>query len=149
MKKILYSLLAVIAIGASFVSCGSDDEGMSYSTTAEIASAGTYVGTWQVDNNGEITTLEGTVTLAATDKTGVTNITFVTSDASINATSVANVWNSNRGFQFANQVETNGLAASFAGRISEDGTLTTAFTKETRINKKRVTVNYSFIGKKQ
>ena len=44
MKKIIYSLAAMLALSFSFVSCGDDDDTISFPTTPEKAAAGTYTG---------------------------------------------------------------------------------------------------------
>ena len=150
MKKILFSMLAIAALSIGFVSCGDDDEETTYTTTAEAGSAGTYTGTWTSVTDDATTTYDGTVTLAAAaDKAGCTNVTFDCSGASLNKTAIANVWHSNNGYQFVNQVDKNDLGAAFSGRVSDDGQLTTAFTIKQKIGRKEVKVNYSFTGKKQ
>ncbi|MBQ7421293.1 MAG: hypothetical protein IJV27_04035 [Prevotella sp.] len=154
MKKLLYSLLAVLAIGCTFVSCGDDDdENYNYPTTAEIASAGTYAGTWTREKDGVIEEFDGTVTLEATDRVGVTNITFTCPNASLNATSVSNIWNANDGFKFQQNISTgnpdNGLGVAFAGNIYGNGTLTASFTLSQRSGRISVTYVYKFVGTKQ
>ena len=150
MKKILYSMLAVLAVSFGFVSCGDDDEDniITYSTTAEKASEGTYSGSWVRVLNDEVVTYTGTVTLTATDSVGYTNVTFSCPEASINATSVANIWNAGNGFQFVNQVSSNGLGATFAGRIYDDGKLTTGFTITQKVGRKSYEFVYKFEGNK-
>ncbi len=151
MKRFIYSIFAVIALSCTFVACGSDDdESINFSTTAEQGSAGTYTGTWvQVGPDGTAS-YSGTVTLAAGSTTGVTNVTFSCPESKLNATSVANVWHSNRGYQFCNQVtsDANGLGASFAGRISESGTLNTSFTISQKVGRKNYEFKYEFNGTK-
>ena len=153
MKNLLYSLLAVLALGCGFTACSDDnaDEVINYSTTPEKASAGVYVGTWTrtlASDETAVQVADGEVTLAATDSLGVTDITFNCTDLSLNAISVANVWNSGRGFQFVNNLKSNGLGTEFAGRISEDNQLTVAFTISIREGRSTNTYYYSFEGTK-
>ncbi|MCH3985301.1 MAG: hypothetical protein LKK21_05570 [Prevotella sp.] len=149
MKQIKYYIILVLTLGLAFSSCSNDDNIYSpqRATNAEKASAGTYTGTWTVTQKTNITTSPGSVTLVATDSTGCTNITFLCSQMSLNAKSIANVWNSSEGFQFVNQIATSPLNAAFSGRITQDGSLTTNFSITTKDSKgKNVTYNYSFTG---
>lgn len=152
MKKIIYSFIAVLALGCGFTSCGSDDDddNISYSTPAEEASAGTYTGIWTRSLDGVDETYSGTVTLESAGKTGVTKVTFSCPESSLNATSVANIWNAKYDFMFMNQTVSteNGLGASFAGRITETGVLTTSFTITQKVGRKSYNYNYSFTGSK-
>lgn len=140
----------MLTLGSTFVACGDDDdESISYSTTAEQASAGTYSGIWTVvADDGTESTSNGTVTLSAGSSKGVTNVTFSCPETSLNATSVANVWNARYDFHFVNQTEANGLGAAFAGRITEAGELTTSFTLSQKVGRKTVKFTYSFHGNK-
>lgn len=153
MKNLLYSLLAVLALGCGFTACSDDnaDEVINYSTTPEKASAGTYSGTWTrtLATDSVSSSYHGEVVLTATDSVGVTDITFTCSDIALDANSVANVWNSGRGFQLINNLKSNGLGTEFAGRISEDNQLTVAFTISIREGRATNTYYYSFEGTKQ
>ena len=149
MKKIIFSFIAVLALGCGFTSCGSDDdEKITYDQPAQVAAVGTYTGTWTRSLEGVDETFSGTVTIAATDRTGVIKITFSSPDASLDKTSFANVWNSGYEFQFMNQTDGNGLGAAFAGRIDAEGSLTTSFTINQKVGRKAYDYVYSFIGKK-
>lgn len=149
MKKIIFSLIAVLALGCGFTSCGSDgDDNISYDKPAEEASAGTYTGTFTRSLDGVDETFEGTVTLASAGKTGVTTVTFSSTAAGLQATALANVWNAKYEFEFMNQVDANGLGAAFAGRITEAGVLTTYFTINQKVGRKAYNYNYSFTGSK-
>lgn len=154
MKKIIFSFMAVLALGCGFTSCGSDDdEKITYDQPAQVAAVGTYTGTWTRSLVGgeENETFSGTVTIAATDRTGVIKITFSSPDASLDKTSFANVWNSGYEFQFMNQTdaaEGNDLKTTFAGRIDAEGSLTTSFTINQKVGRKAYDYVYSFIGKK-
>ena len=151
MKKILFSIIALLAVSCTFIACGSEgDEGYSYATTADKATEGTYTGTWTRTLDGVSTTFEGTVTLVSAGKTGVSNITFSCPSTSLNATSVANVWNAKNDFQFMNQTisDANGLGAAFSGIIYESGSLTAGFTIKQTEGRKSYNYQYSFVGKK-
>jgi hypothetical protein len=150
MKKYIFAAFALFTLSCSFVACSDDDEDevISYSTTPEKASAGTYTGTWTKEGEDGTNTFDGTVTLVATDSVRCTDITFSCPGASLEKSSVANVWNSGRGFQFVNQLETNGLGTAFAGRISENGVLTTAFTISEKVGRITKKFNYTFEGRR-
>jgi hypothetical protein len=91
----------------------------------------------------------GTVTLAAAG-TNATTVTFSCPDASLDATSVANVWHANYGYQFFNQTASaeNKLGVSFSGRIDEAGNLNASFTLSQRVGRKNYEFQYEFRGKK-
>lgn len=151
MKKFIYSIFAVIALSCTFAACGSDgDESINYSSSAEQGSAGTYNGTWTRTGDDGSASFSGSVTLAAGSSTGVTNVTFTCAEAELNATSVANVWHSNYGYEFFNQTASgaNGLGASFAGRIDDKGNINTSFTISQKVGRKNVEFKYEFIGSK-
>jgi hypothetical protein len=80
----------------------------------------------------------------------VTNVTFSCPETSLDATSIANVWHANYGYQFFNQTAStaNGLGVSFAGRIDENGNMTTSFTISQKVGRKNYDFKYEFIGKK-
>ena len=149
MKKFIYSVLTVFALGCAFTACSDDeDEVINYSTTAEQASAGTYSGTWTRTSSTATETHSGTVTLTAAGSVGATNITFSCPGTSLDMTSIANVWNSGMGFQFVNNLETNGLGAKFAGRITDEGQLTPSFTISIREGRNLTEYAYEFVGNK-
>lgn len=157
MKKIVYSLVALLTLSCGFVSCGSDDDNdITFSTTPEKAAAGTYSGTWTLTEEGATTskTCEGTITLTPTDSVNCVDITF---DApfkgddekyKINATSVANISHANNGFVFNNNVDTNPLGANFAGKIDEQGNIALNFMKQVKEGRKQYTYFFVFEGKK-
>ena len=143
--------MAAVALCLTLTACGSDgDDNITYSTTAEQATAGTYSGTWTRTSDEGTETFSGTVTLAATSEKGKTNVTFSCPDADLNATSIANVWNAKNDFQFMNQTvsDANGLGVAFSGFISEAGVLNTAFTTSQKVGRKTVSYTYDFTGNK-
>lgn len=156
MKKIVYSLVALLTLGCGFVSCGDDDNDITFSTTPEKAAAGTYSGTWTLTEEGASTstTCEGTIIIAPTSNIYQADITFeVPFDGDkekfkISATSVANISHSNNGFVFNNNVDTNPLGANFAGKIDEQGNIALNFMKQVKDGRKQFTYFYVFEGKK-
>ena len=152
MKKLLYSIIATLAFSCTLVACSdsNDDESYTYSTSADQATAGTYTGTWTRTLDGESETFEGSISLSSAGKAGVSNITFSCPGTSLDATSVANVWNAKNDFEFMNQTVSpaNGLGAAFSGRISEDGVITAGFTISQKVGRKSYDYQYKFLGHK-
>ena len=151
MKRFIFSVIAMLTLGCTILSCSSkDDESINYSTSAEQGSAGTYSGTWTRTGDEGTETFSGSMTLAAGSQNGVTNVTFSCPEAELNATSVANVWHANYGYQFFNQTASsaNGLGVAFAGRIDEAGNIAASFTISQKVGRKNYDFKYEFIGKK-
>jgi len=152
MKRFIYSIVALFTLGCTFVSCGddNDDPVINYDTTAAQGSAGTYSGTWTRTGDDGTSEYAGTITLAAASDANATNVTFSCPEADLNATSLANVWHSNYGFQFYNQTvsSANGLGVAFSGRIDESGNLISSFTLSQKVGRKNYEFKYEFIGKK-
>ena len=135
-----------------FTSCSSDDDDPTYdfTTSAEQGSAGTYTGEWtRLSDDGTVETFAGTITLAAAG-TNATNVTFSCPGTSLDATSIANVWHANYGYQFHNQLvsDANKLGVAFSGRIDEAGNINVSFTLSQRVGRKNYDFKYEFIGKK-
>ena len=152
MKRFIFSVIAVLTLGCTFVACGddNDDPNIDFDTTAEQGSAGTYTGEWtRIGDDGTVT-YSGSVTLVASGTANVTNVTFSCPDASLDATSVANIWHANYGYEFFNQTvsSANALGASFAGRIDEVGNMDAAFTISQKVGRKNYEFKYEFKGKK-
>ena len=152
MKKYIFSAIAALALSCTFVACGddNDDPVINYDTTAAQGSAGTYSGTWTRTGDDGSETYSGSVTLAAGSEANVTNVTFSCPETNLNATSIANVWHANYGYQFFNQTvsDDNGLGVAFSGRIDENGNMTTSFTISQKVGRKNYQFKYEFIGKK-
>lgn len=151
MKRFIYSVIAMLSLGCTFVACGddNDDPSINYTTSAEQGSAGTYTGEWTRSGDEGSEVYSGTITLAAAGN-NVTNVTFSCPDADIAANSVANVWHANYGYQFFNQTisDANELGAAFSGRIDEAGNLSASFTISQKVGRKNVEFRYEFRGKK-
>ena len=152
MKRFIYSVVAMLALSCTFVACGddNDDPVINYDKTASQGSAGTYSGTWTRTGDDGVMTYSGTVTLTAGSGANVTSVTFSCPETSLDATSVANVWHANYGYQFVNQTNSNanGLGVSFAGIIDDGGTLNTSFTISQRVGRLNYEFQYEFVGKK-
>ena len=157
MKKIICGMLFLLATGMGFTSCSDDDEDItiSHSTTPEIASAGTYSGTWTKEQvGGETSTAPGTLVLAATDAEGksekyITYVTVSSAELKLEKSSNANISYANDFYWFSNMNTTNGFGTKFNGKINADGSATVAFTLVERQGRKTYTFNYTFEGKKQ
>lgn len=149
-------MLFLLATGMGFTSCSDDDEDItiSHSTTPEIASAGTYSGTWTKEKvGGETTTASGTLVLAATDAEGksekyITYVTVSSADLNLDKSSNANISYANDFYWFSNMNTTNGFGTKFSGKINADGSATVSFTLVERSGRKTYTYNYTFEGKK-
>ena len=149
-------MLFLLATGMGFTSCSDDDEDItiSHSTTPEIASAGTYSGTWTKEKvGGETTTASGTLVLAATDAEGksekyITYVTVSSAELKLEKSSNANISYANDFYWFSNMNTTNGFGTKFSGKINADGSATIAFTLVERSGRKTYTYNYTFEGKK-
>ena len=152
MKKYIFSAIAALALSCAFVACGddNDDPSINYDKTAAQGSAGTYSGTWTRTGDDGSETYSGSVTLEAGSGANVTNVTFSCPETSLDATSIANVWHANYGYQFFNQTAStaNGLGVSFAGRIDENGNMSTSFTISQKVGRKNYDFKYEVIGKK-
>ena len=156
MKKIICGMLFLLATGMGFTSCSDDDEDItiSHSTTPEIASAGTYSGTWTKEQvGGETTTASGTLVLAATDAEGksekyITYVTVSSAELKLEKSSNANISYANDFYWFSNMNTTNGFGTKFSGKINADGSATVSFTLVERSGRKTFTYNYTFEGKK-
>ena len=152
MKKIIYSLAAMFALSFSFVSCGDDDDTISFPTTPEKAAVGTYTGSWTVTSDTETVEGSGTITLAASSTPYNVDVTiegsFSTTALNVSTTSIANIAHANNGFVFNNNTDSNPLGAGFTGKIDESGAIGVNFQKEVRVGRKQYKYNYIFVGKK-
>ena len=156
MKKIICGMLFLLAAGMGFTSCSDDDDDItiSHSTTPEIASAGTYSGTWTKEQvGGETTTAPGTLVLAATDAEGksekyITYVTVSAAELNLDKSSNANISYANDFYWFSNMNTTNGFGTKFSGKINADGSATISFSLTEKQGRKTYVFNYSFTGKK-
>ena len=156
MKKIICGMLFLLAAGMGFTSCSDDDDDItiSHSTTPEIASAGTYSGTWTKEQvGGETSTAPGTLVLAATDAEGksekyITYVTVSSAELKLEKSSNANISYANDFYWFSNMNTTNGFGTKFSGKINADGSATISFSLTEKQGRKTYVFNYSFTGKK-
>ena len=152
MKRFIYSVVALLTLSCTFVACGddNDDPVINFDKTAAQGSAGTYSGTWTRTGDDGTAEYSGSITLSAASGANATNVTFSCPDASLDATSVANVWHANYGYQFFNQLvsDANGLGAAFSGRIDDSGNMVASFTISQKVGRKNYEFKYEFRGKK-
>lgn len=149
-------MLFLLATGMGFTSCSDDEEDItiSHSTTPEIASAGTYSGTWTKEQvGGETTTAPGTLVLAATDAEGksekyITYVTVSSAELKLEKSSNANISYANDFYWFSNMNTTNGFGTKFSGKINADGSAAISFSLTEKQGRKTYVFNYSFTGKK-
>ncbi len=152
MKKILYLMMAVVALGFGFtaVSCNDDDDDVTFSTSPEVGSAGTYSGTYTMTEDGttDTTYAAGTVVLSA-ESAYISNVAFTSADLDLDVSSTANISHANDGYVFSNPSSSNGVGAAFSGRIDGNGTIETYFQLVVTVNRKAHTYIYIFNGSKQ
>lgn len=159
MKKIICGLLFILTCGLFLASCSDDDNNETkHSTLPEVASAGTYTGTWSraqitTDGLGDAETTTGTLTFAVPENTETTTkyVTSITANAaafSFSKTSTANITWKQNGFLFSNQSIKNGFGVVFSGAISESGVATISFTITQKSGRKTYNYQYTFEGTK-
>lgn len=152
MKKILYIFAVFFIFCNVFASCSNDDNNDAVTPSgnpAEIA-AGTYEGTWTRIANGDTTTNEGTIIIAATDSDFTADFHFISTGYSLDASSVANIayaGSDGTTFVYNNGTSTNTLGSVFAGRI-EDGTVSSRFQISQRAGRTMKLFTFLFKGKK-
>lgn len=156
MKNILSGMFFVLALSFGFAACSDDNNDTTvYETTPEIASAGTYIGTWTREAVGsETKTQEGTLTLAPVEgedvRPYVTNVKVESkgTEFNLNKESTANISYAGTDVLFSNMNVTNGFGVKFNGSISADNKAVISFTVTEREGRKTYVFNYSFEGVK-
>lgn len=148
MKKLLYSVFALLALSCTFVACSDDDapEGAPVSQTPAADCAGTYNGTWTIDStyasqtttgsgsNKRITgdtlvgsvSVPGTATIAPNDTSAYTaGLSFFVNNY-LNCSTKVNVFalSGKYGFENSDKTGANGLGTTFGGK----NTVGTAFS---------------------
>lgn len=154
MKKILYSLFALLAMCNVVTSCCNDDIDWNrgtHSTRPEATAAGTYNGTWEVINTDGVTsegTFDGSVTIAAGSSAYTINVTTTCSEveAATGETSANIAW-SNDDQKIFSTVKNGTLATTINGEIVS-GFLNMKFSKSVRSGRTTVTKFYQFKGRK-
>lgn len=149
MKKILYSLFAVLAVSFALVSCGDDDNGTAkHDTLPEDKFSAMYSGTWTT-YNADGTTVEkegeaGTFIVAKGDVNYSAKLTFTdVTTPSIDASDVVVniVWSGDNAKFFS-----TATALPINGEITSDGKITAKFSKTVRQGKSTKTNFYAFSG---
>lgn len=157
MKKLIYSLFAVLALSCTFVACSDDDDDAAApaGNPAEAA-AGTYTGTWQIILDGDTAVTPGTVTLAPGDtafvaKVGVDipeytiKVNGRDSKRTFSAKEVANIAFAGNANSFVFSNASGVKLGNFAGRIAE-GSANVYFQTSERVGRKNYTFVYNFVG---
>jgi hypothetical protein len=154
MKKILYSLFALMAMCTFVTSCGDDDIDWNrgtHSSLPEGTAAGTYTGTWEVFNTDGVTsegTFDGSVTIAAGSSSYTVNVTTVCAEAvAASGETTANIAWSNNDLKLFSTVKNGSLETMINGEINS-GALNLKFSKSVRSGRTTVTKFYQFKGKK-
>lgn len=163
MEKIFRNIFFALALCCGFTACSDDDDEVysQWNADAENTTAGVYSGTWTSTSGTTVKTAAGTLTLEATESTGVTKATSYCSDFGLNFYCVANIVGVNNEYVFYNdnteyvlaQVQTSlstaTTANSYEGAIDASGTATLKFTAIARSGRSTTTTYYTFEGTKQ
>jgi len=155
MKKFIYSMFAVAALGFGFASCDDDssDEVIKHAQNAAVSAAGTYNGTWERTStkDGSVTTGDGTITIESVSES-VCTITFSDPASKIEASSPANVFWAGKKIYINQQVgsgnDENKLGKAFTVIIQEDGSIEASYKAEIRQGLKKIETICVFSGKK-
>ncbi len=149
MKKIFSLMFLLCAACLAFTACDTDDEdgvaGTGTPTNPEKEVAGVYTGVYTQDKNGTLTTADGTLTLEATEKAYITNVTVACPTFSLNYSSVANI---TPAYSFYNNFPTNGFGTNFNGSV-KDGKAIITFQSKVKEGRKWVVATFTFEGTKQ
>lgn len=152
MKKLFYSLFAIIAISCTISACSEhdgDDVSTPYSSNPAQAAAGTYSGQYTKVQVGttDTTYAQGTLILEATSNYAG-NVTFTSSEMGLSATSAVNISFDSNGYTFNNQLTSNGLGAKFAGKVAKGNEASAWFTLSQRVGRTLYEFQYNFKGSK-
>ncbi len=149
MKKILYLMMAVVALSFAAVSCDDDDD-VAFTVSPEEGAAATYVGTYTMweDGTTDTTYVSGTVVITP-ERSYVANIAWQCADLDLDVASVANISHANDGYVFSNAETGNGIGSAFSGKIDGSGNIETYFQMVVTVNRKAHTYIYVFNGTRQ
>jgi hypothetical protein len=154
MKKILYSLFALMAMCTFVTSCGDDDIDWNRGTHAnrpETTAVGTYSGTWEVFGEDGVTsegTFNGSVSIAAGSSAYTVNVTTVCSEVTAaSGETAANIAWSNDDLKVFSTVK-NGTLETMINAEIVSGNLNLKFSKTVREGRKTMTKFYQFKGRK-
>ncbi len=156
MKKIIYLIMAVFAIGFTFIACSDDDDNNpKVGSNPSLAAAGTYEGIYvQVDESGDTvaTDSSGIIVITGTDSAYYANITFysVPDSLDFNLPAIANITYANSGFKFWNASGdgTDNLSM-FSGTIDGSGYIDAYFRAVVYSGRRSSTYHYYFEGYRQ
>lgn len=153
MKKILFSLLAVLALTACGSKSSEEDENIDgpLTSTPEIEAQGSYIGTFTriLANSAtaEPETAEGWLTITASDTAYVAHVRFECQPLGVDAGTVVNISFAGKGFVFYNDLASNTLGSPISGRISEDKLTEANFQLKIRQGRSTKTFDINFSGK--
>lgn len=153
MKKILFSVLAVLALTACGSKPSEEEENVDNTiSTPEIEAQGSYVGTFTRilanSSTAEPETAEGLLTITASDTAYVAHVNFDCAPLGINAGTIVNISFAGKGFVFYNDLPTNTLGSPISGRISEDKLTEVDFQLKIRQGRSTKTFDINFSGKR-
>ena len=151
MKKLLSGIFLLMALGLSFTACSDDDdENINHDATPEIATAGTYTGTWTRTNvsEGTATTATGTLTFESTGTPYVTKVSAKCEEFGIDKQCVANIaWVANDCL-YNNMRATNDFGTTFSGKITAGSVANIAYRLTEREGRTTYIYDYTFEGAK-
>lgn len=152
MKKFIYSMIAMLALGLGFTACSDsdDDPEYGYTTTPEIAAEGVYSGIFtRIQTNSDTAqpeSGEGTLTIVACDT--LANIATVKVECgalTLTNEVPVNITYANNQVNFFNQLATNTMKY-VTGNVSAEGIATITFDISQRSGRKTVPYRYTFEG---
>lgn len=155
MKKFIYSMIAMLALGLGFTACSDsdDDPEYGYITTPEIAAEGVYSGIFtRIQTNSDTAqpeSGEGIVTVIANDS--LTNIATIVVDCeALGLTKdknfvAVNMTYANDKINFFNQSGGNTMKY-LTGQITNDGLLSLTFNIDIRTGRNTKPYKFTFEG---
>lgn len=152
MKKLIYSFIALLAVGCSFMAC--DNEVEEYDIhinpiTPDSAAAGVYEGTWTRMLLTDSSTVEGTGRVVIESDTAyLVALHFISEEFALDKSATANITYANEGFYYFNNSSTNDLKVTFYGSIDKEGVHTTSFVINQVENRRVKKFQYTFTGVK-
>ena len=139
-----------------FTSCRNDAEIPDHGPVMhpETETAGVYTGQWtRVNTSTEAAeTLDGTITLSATDQAYISTMQAKCDGINLDVTKNINITPGGQGYMFSNVLGLDlpgaDKAAPFYGNVSKQGEIDIFFQATFREGRKTVTYRYTFVGKK-
>lgn len=159
MKKFIYSALAVLMGAAMLVSCEEDrinplsDEPVTHNVLPEVAVAGTYEGSWEVNKTNPfeyVGSYAGTITIEdVTDANYVALLTVSSSENSeINTSDVVNCFWSDDIVYLQNSVTTKFGSKGVVCSVDGDN-ISLVYFQSIKIGRKQYPTKIEFKGKKK